>query len=87
MAARIAPRSDPAPASFVFVTVSASGANWSTIVTVAELPSAEKIAVSGPSTSALTIGVKVTVAVVWPAGMRTVKPPGADVTSVGLLMV
>ena len=82
MVAVFAPSSDASGSVAVSVTAGSSA-----IVTVAVLPSAEKTTVSGPSTKGLKIGVKVTVAVVWSARMRTVKPPGADVTSVGLLMV
>ena len=75
----------PNSAAFGSVAVMVT-AGSSTIVTVAVLPSAERMTVSGPSTAAEKTGVMVTVAVAWPAGMRMVKAfPAVNVMSEGLV--
>ena len=81
------PVSAPSSAAVASVAVSVTGGS-SAIVTVALLPSAVKVAVSGPSTFGLKIGVIVTVVVDWPIGKCSVKNAGnTGPDRNGLLMV
>ncbi len=62
-------------------------AGSSAIVAVAEVPSAVKITVSGPSMSSVKMGVTVSVVEVCPAGIRTVTNDGKLLTPVGDVIV
>ena len=62
-------------------------AGSSAIVAVADVPSAVKITVSGPSICTLKIGVTVTVADACPAGIRTVKNEVFPTITCGLAYV